>query len=637
MQELGAASAADDDAALILSGAELGASGGLATMAAASSTGSDVEGRGASSWRFYDGEDKRRLFASLDARDEREGALRRALVAHVESADTADADTEKEERRAASAAKKAAVAAGGGDDAVACDDADVEEEDEEEDVDFPWRTEGHEWLEKRIARSHHAITGHGSKTKMTYGTIVGWINAEANIEEGETVGVALWRARHDDGDEEDLEEEEAREAVAEGEKDGAAAWPRWRKYKNSDLTSSGSGVGGLGGMGCIGSEADDLGLSGLAKRLLDIEAELCQPMKNQFSELKKTKKEEANQRHKTAKAHVKDSDARARAISVGEDGFDEAQEVLHRAKEAETVAEEAKKNIDCGPFAIWAGEKGAAAAAASSASEGGDGPPKVPRTDWVMGLKNHAGQPLAFLISKALELEDAIHDLQRPADKEEPTTKRASAADAQFEALFMTSALMVQQSLAKARAKFAAQRHAEGKPSEAGETAGGGEEAKWGAAAAAAAMNVDGDDGGAVAASAAATAASGSADNDDEEEEAAAAAAAAGVSTDEMAEANALWNENDWPAVWLTDLDEMNWVVCMLSEEPGKIKVFRRRSSSVVVRRHRSSWLISPLEEHQEHDTTHATRAASARGTTDTRKRPVAFKREIRIGRVVED
>ena len=118
-----------------------------------------------------------------------------------------------------------AVACG---DAVACDDADVEEEGDEEDADtadnadFEFRTEGHEWLEKRIARSHFAITGHGSKKKMVYGTIVGWINAEANSEEGEAVGTELWRARYDDGDEEDLEEHETREAVAKGGKDGAA-------------------------------------------------------------------------------------------------------------------------------------------------------------------------------------------------------------------------------------------------------------------------------------------------------------------------------------------------------------------------------------------------------------------------------
>ena len=115
-----------------------------------------------------------------------------------------------------------------GDDAVACDDADVEEEGDEEDADtadnadFDFRTEGHEWLEKRIARSHFAITGHGSKKKMVYGTIVGWINAEANSEEGEAVGTALWRALYDDGNEEELEEHEARKAVAKGGKDGAA-------------------------------------------------------------------------------------------------------------------------------------------------------------------------------------------------------------------------------------------------------------------------------------------------------------------------------------------------------------------------------------------------------------------------------
>ena len=64
-----------------------------------------------------------------------------------------------------------------------------------------WATAGHPWLGVRVARQF------GKRCAL--GTIVAW--APADEAEGDP---ALWRAEHDDGDGEDLEEHEVSEAVA---------------------------------------------------------------------------------------------------------------------------------------------------------------------------------------------------------------------------------------------------------------------------------------------------------------------------------------------------------------------------------------------------------------------------------------
>ena len=68
-----------------------------------------------------------------------------------------------------------------------------------------WRTTGHELVGQRIKRVF------GKKKRMVDATITKWL-PEARGAGGE-VEPALFRAVHDDGDEEDLEEDEAREAV----------------------------------------------------------------------------------------------------------------------------------------------------------------------------------------------------------------------------------------------------------------------------------------------------------------------------------------------------------------------------------------------------------------------------------------
>jgi len=65
-----------------------------------------------------------------------------------------------------------------------------------------WRSEGHEYMGKRIERTFGA-------GRVVLGTLTKWLPEVK--EEGEP---ALFRAVHDDGDEEDLDEHEAEEAIA---------------------------------------------------------------------------------------------------------------------------------------------------------------------------------------------------------------------------------------------------------------------------------------------------------------------------------------------------------------------------------------------------------------------------------------
>ena len=67
---------------------------------------------------------------------------------------------------------------------------------------FTWRTEGHEWIGRR-ARRFFAEYGAAS------GVITRWLPVDGDDE-------ALWHMVHDDGDEEDLTESEARKAIEDG-------------------------------------------------------------------------------------------------------------------------------------------------------------------------------------------------------------------------------------------------------------------------------------------------------------------------------------------------------------------------------------------------------------------------------------
>ena len=62
-----------------------------------------------------------------------------------------------------------------------------------------WRTTGHEWIGASVRR---VFDGEGTNAK-----VVKWIGADRQED------VALWHIRHDDGDEEDLEEREMHEAL----------------------------------------------------------------------------------------------------------------------------------------------------------------------------------------------------------------------------------------------------------------------------------------------------------------------------------------------------------------------------------------------------------------------------------------
>jgi hypothetical protein len=80
-----------------------------------------------------------------------------------------------------------------------------DEPDDDEKDDTEWHTSGSELLGRRVKRS---FAKDRRKETFMCGTVVGWLPADAND------GLALWHVRHDDGDEEDLEEHEVTEAHA---------------------------------------------------------------------------------------------------------------------------------------------------------------------------------------------------------------------------------------------------------------------------------------------------------------------------------------------------------------------------------------------------------------------------------------
>ena len=67
---------------------------------------------------------------------------------------------------------------------------------------LPWQAEGHMLIGKRVLRAF----GSSKKTSVAKGTVTKWLPADREE-------VALFRVVHDDGDEEDLEEDECKDAV----------------------------------------------------------------------------------------------------------------------------------------------------------------------------------------------------------------------------------------------------------------------------------------------------------------------------------------------------------------------------------------------------------------------------------------
>lgn len=74
-----------------------------------------------------------------------------------------------------------------------------------------WKTEGNEWIGKRIMRE---VTI-GEDTRPQPGNVIGWLSAEESdfIDPETNAPAPLWHAQYDDGDSEDLEEHEVQEAV----------------------------------------------------------------------------------------------------------------------------------------------------------------------------------------------------------------------------------------------------------------------------------------------------------------------------------------------------------------------------------------------------------------------------------------
>ncbi len=76
---------------------------------------------------------------------------------------------------------------------------------DEEEAPLEWQLDGHEWVGKRVMR---AFKVKNQPEQLALGRITRWIKEDEEAGDG-----ALFHAVHDDGDEEDLEEEEAREAI----------------------------------------------------------------------------------------------------------------------------------------------------------------------------------------------------------------------------------------------------------------------------------------------------------------------------------------------------------------------------------------------------------------------------------------
>ncbi|CAN0223109.1 unnamed protein product, partial [Ectocarpus sp. 4 AP-2014] len=146
-------------------------------------------------WMYYDSpEEFLKLIESLDPRGKREADLKQALQ---ERFDISDLERNAKDR---SMSMSDAAQSGGS---------------------MTWREEGSKYLGKRVKR----VFGR----RVAGATVTKWIPKESNQ------GLALWHLRHDDGDEEDLEEFEVKEGMAMAEAEEAVA-------------AAGSGLGNDGGV-----------------------------------------------------------------------------------------------------------------------------------------------------------------------------------------------------------------------------------------------------------------------------------------------------------------------------------------------------------------------------------------------------
>jgi len=66
-----------------------------------------------------------------------------------------------------------------------------------------WRTEGNEYIGRRVRRLFKV----GNRNNFVHGIITGWLSAAENE------GLELWHVNHEDGDEEDLDQKELHEAI----------------------------------------------------------------------------------------------------------------------------------------------------------------------------------------------------------------------------------------------------------------------------------------------------------------------------------------------------------------------------------------------------------------------------------------
>ncbi|CAM9326712.1 unnamed protein product [Scytosiphon promiscuus] len=196
-------------------------------------------------WMYYDtAEEFRNLILSLDPRGKREAELRQALE---ERFDIAELERNAKERRAIS---MSGATQGGP----------------------KWLEEGSDYLGKRVRR----VFGR----RIAGATVVRWIPKESNH------GLALWHLRHDDGDEEDLEEFEVKEGMAMAEAEealgsgpGSTVSSLVKSAVDGSLTQTFSEyTNRLNKMQAI--KPRDLGISALQETLLHREAAMLDDIKD---------------------------------------------------------------------------------------------------------------------------------------------------------------------------------------------------------------------------------------------------------------------------------------------------------------------------------------------------------------------
>ena len=146
--------------------------------------------------------------AAKKAEAEAAAAAKKAEAAKAKRKNTVPADTDpaQKKRKTASEMSSKRRRLGTGDEGKAAQKKAKEEVQHETEDQEEWLTTGHRWIGLKGMRHFHD----GS----VFGDIVSWLPARASATP-EPDDVALWRFQHADGDQEDLEEHEVREAVSE--------------------------------------------------------------------------------------------------------------------------------------------------------------------------------------------------------------------------------------------------------------------------------------------------------------------------------------------------------------------------------------------------------------------------------------